>query len=164
MMDFGWRSSVETVLRCISTFSCLSRWLWWCRWGQKVMIHHWWGSGGGGQVEGEGGGEGGCFLRELTQDLPACHAATISPHTNEPCLSDGRSTIALNHWKGWKCENEHEGESCKSVNTTQFLINHQQFAFLNDNPPTPPQNESTEKLTLGIGKVTLGPAILAHFL
>ena len=42
-------------------------------------------------------GEGGCFLRELTQDLPACHAATISPHTNEPCLSDGRSTIALNH-------------------------------------------------------------------
>ena len=51
------------------------------------------------RVEGEGGaeGEGGCFLRELTQDLPACHAATISPHTNEPCLSDGRSTIALNH-------------------------------------------------------------------
>ena len=34
-----------------------------------------------------------CLFTRIDAGLAACHAATISPHTNEPCLSDGRQII-----------------------------------------------------------------------
>ena len=36
-----------------------------------------------------------CFFTRIDAGPAACHAATISPHTNEPCLSDGRQMITL---------------------------------------------------------------------
>ena len=44
----------------------------------------------------EGGRRGAsCLFTRIDAGLAACHAATISPHTNESCLFDGRQIITL---------------------------------------------------------------------
>ena len=51
-----------------------------------------WGVGVGGLT---GGWKASCFFTRIDAGPAACHAATISPLTNEPCLSDGRQMITL---------------------------------------------------------------------